>query len=177
MTTIKRKEYSGLFAPSLEPTPLTSSISKRIERRGLKNDLDGFKKAVSFTHKNIRYERDYVQYGVREYFNTPDQTLKNRSGDCEDYSQLIIAIVNGYSKRYRPKETYMTIGYYQLNPFIKPNGYHAWAYAKTREGEYIGDGTVGWTVSNKSTIGRRYHPIIGVYPRKLVLFKEIGAVI
>ena len=90
---------------------------------------------------------------------------------------LIISILNSLPKRYRPKESYMTIGYYQVNPLIKPRGFHAWAYAKTSKGEYIADATAPWVVNNKSKIGKRYHPIIGVYPYKIALFKEIGEVI
>lgn len=178
MTTLIKHRFTGLFAPALEPTPLTLSISHRIESRGIKSDLDGFKYAVAFIHRNIHYETDYVQYGVKDVFNTPDQTLRNRNADCEDMAMAVIAIVNGYQPRHRPKEIYMTIGYYELNPLIRPGGYHAWAYAKMHNrNEYIGDATVGWVVNNKSEIGRRYHPVLGVYPRKLVIFKDIGSVI
>jgi len=37
---------------------------------------------------NITYTKDKDQYGKREYFADPQETLENRKGDCEDFAWL-----------------------------------------------------------------------------------------
>lgn len=41
----------------------------------------------------IEYKSDYANYGTREYWATPSQTLASHSGDCEDSASLKAALM------------------------------------------------------------------------------------
>jgi hypothetical protein len=43
--------------------------------------------------ENIQGKYDQELYGQQEYWATPEQTLENMAGDCEDQSILFLAIV------------------------------------------------------------------------------------
>ena len=42
---------------------------------------------------HLQYEDDKTQYGVNEYFATPQELLKSRKGDCEDYAWLAYSVI------------------------------------------------------------------------------------
>lgn len=40
----------------------------------------------TWVHQDIAYETDIAQFGSLEYWAAPEQTFKNKLGDCDDYS-------------------------------------------------------------------------------------------
>lgn len=55
---------------------------------------------LKYVKNNIKYERDYSNFGVMEYWQTADETLSQGSGDCEDGAILILllSIISGVEK-------------------------------------------------------------------------------
>lgn len=71
--------------------------------------------AYSWTSINIKNIRDVDLYGWDEYWASPQNTLKNRAGDCEDKVILFLAIV---------KDQFNIEGS-MLSTYIDPLGFHA----------------------------------------------------
>ena len=46
-------------------------------------------KIVAWVHRNIWYKKDEQVHGKKEYWQTSEETLRLKSGDCEDFSVLI----------------------------------------------------------------------------------------
>lgn len=90
--------------------------------------------------KNIKYVSDINQYKQNEYWATPEQTLMNSKGDCDDYGILIAQM--GYYVGIPPYRLKVCAGYVK-----NPNGNgvvgHAYCiYLKEFTNEwYIIDGT------------------------------------
>jgi hypothetical protein len=49
--------------------------------------------AADWVWNNIEYTKDREQYGFRDYWASPEQTLESGKGDCEDYALLFLYIV------------------------------------------------------------------------------------
>lgn len=45
---------------------------------------------------NITYKKDIDVHGHPEYFQTPEQTMQLRSGDCEDFHILMMVLIYTY---------------------------------------------------------------------------------
>lgn len=50
--------------------------------------------AILFCKYQIKSECDYVTYGYSDYWASPDETLKNMQGDCEDIATLFAYIAH-----------------------------------------------------------------------------------
>jgi len=111
------------FTSFLEPTFNTRKISNNISKIS-KSKLHTIKLVNDYVNKNIRYRRDIKGYGKVEFFASPDRTLKNGWGDCEDLSSLEIAILNGVTKN-RPDKVQWAFGY-RSTFFGEPISYHSW---------------------------------------------------
>jgi len=48
------------------------------------------KEYENWIYRNIQYKRDIDQYGKIEYWATPQETLINKKGDCEDVNILLM---------------------------------------------------------------------------------------
>lgn len=49
-------------------------------------DLDLATKINTWTNKNVIFRTDREAWGVRDYWQTPRETLQTLHGDCEDYA-------------------------------------------------------------------------------------------
>ena len=54
--------------------------------------VSSYEDAKYWMYFNIEYELDSVQYGTREYWALPEETMVSKRGDCEDHAALFIAI-------------------------------------------------------------------------------------
>lgn len=56
---------------------------------------------ANWISNNIKYKSDWDQYGVDEFWQTPLETLKLKTGDCEDYAILGASMLRalGYDAR------------------------------------------------------------------------------
>lgn len=79
----------------------------------------------------VTYTRDIAQFGCSEYWQTPEEVLENKKGDCEDYVILWMYICN-LRLGIQPS---MEIYYYDL-----PDGSKSW-HAVGRYLDEIYDGT------------------------------------
>jgi len=52
-------------------------------------------------YHNIWYEKDKTQYGLKEYWARPEETLENKKGDCDDFAILAHAVLSkiGYDPK------------------------------------------------------------------------------
>ena len=77
--------------------------------------------------KNIQYKDDALIYGTNEYWQLAKETIKLRTGDCEDFAILLCSLfrANGVSA----DDVYVVVG-------RNAEGYHAWVK--------INLGTIGW---------------------------------
>lgn len=57
---------------------------------------DGFDSIRDWVAANIQYKTDEEQWGVDEYWQTPDETLSLQSGDCEDFAILLCTLLRAY---------------------------------------------------------------------------------
>ena len=55
----------------------------------------GFDDIRSWVADNIAYKSDKEQWG-RDYWQTPEETLLHRAGDCEDFSILLCSLLRAY---------------------------------------------------------------------------------
>lgn len=76
----------------------------------LSAELTSPEKIARYLWRNFAYEKDQSQFGTEEYWQSADQFLSNRKGDCEDFAVLArellkqsghkAFIVNIYGTRY-----------------------------------------------------------------------------
>jgi len=57
---------------------------------------DGFDAIRDWVAANIQYKSDEEQWGVDDYWQTPDETLSLGSGDCEDFAILLCTLLRAY---------------------------------------------------------------------------------
>jgi predicted transglutaminase-like cysteine proteinase len=72
-----------------------------------------------FVRDEIKYEEDYLTFDYRfEYWQFPEETLKLRTGDCEDQAILLCTLLR--AKGYSPEEVKVVFG------LTSSNTGHAW---------------------------------------------------
>jgi len=69
---------------------------------------DGFDAIRDWVAANIEYKTDEEQWGVDEYWQTPEETLFLRTGDCEDFAILLCTLLRAYG--IGEEQIYVTIG-------------------------------------------------------------------
>jgi hypothetical protein len=87
---------TGRYA-EYQPEPLLPLVlglvqQRRTERTPLPERVDDICALFDWMHANIRYERDDVLYDRKEYIATPQETLGNGAGDCEDHAILMASM-------------------------------------------------------------------------------------
>lgn len=56
-------------------------------------DFSNIEEAMHWVHHNIQWISDKENYGVDDYWASPEQTFIKKSGDCEDQSILLMYII------------------------------------------------------------------------------------
>lgn len=79
-------------------------------------------KSISVANQ-IEYVSDFEAHGVNNYWQTPEETLKRKTGDCEDHAILLAYYIKKSYVEYEPKiiiGTIEDIGH----AWVKWNGYY-----------------------------------------------------
>lgn len=106
-------------------------------------NLDDFgimKLATNFIHKSISYLEDGYR-GYIDYWQLPEETICFGTGDCEDTSILLLAVLDTFGI-----EAYMTIGYLYQN---RNKTGHAWVAVKINNRWYTIETTNGEIYNEK----------------------------
>jgi predicted transglutaminase-like cysteine proteinase len=53
-----------------------------------KDEFNGVLEINKVVNRNVQYAQDIFQYGLSDYWATPEETLTSHYGDCEDFSIL-----------------------------------------------------------------------------------------
>jgi len=69
---------------------------------------DGFDDIRDWVADNIEYKIDEEQWGVDEYWQTPEETLSLYSGDCEDFAILLCTLFRAYG--ISEEQMYVAVG-------------------------------------------------------------------
>lgn len=55
--------------------------------------FDFVERVLDWIRSHITYTSDHDQFGMREYFALPSETLASRKGDCEDFANLSVSLL------------------------------------------------------------------------------------
>jgi hypothetical protein len=69
---------------------------------------DGFDAIRDWVAANIEYKSDEEQWGVEEYWQTPEETLALYTGDCEDFAILLCTLLRAYG--ISEEQIYVAVG-------------------------------------------------------------------
>lgn len=53
-----------------------------------KTDNEIIKRVNEYVNHSIKYKSDQVNYGKKDYYASPIETIQKKAGDCEDYAML-----------------------------------------------------------------------------------------
>ncbi len=62
--------------------------------QNLSNELTSPEKIARFLWRNFSYEKDQTQFGTEERWQSADEFLSTRKGDCEDFAVLAKELLN-----------------------------------------------------------------------------------
>lgn len=69
------------------------SVNKLINHLSDKSETEKLFNVNNYVNYNIKYVNDLNLYNSLDYWASPDETLKNKAGDCEDFAILKMAIL------------------------------------------------------------------------------------
>jgi predicted transglutaminase-like cysteine proteinase len=96
-------------------TPENQNIKSFSNEIGTNNPVEVYR----FVRDEIKYEEDYLNFDYRfEYWQFPEETLKLRTGDCEDQAILLCTLLR--AKGYSPEDVKVVFG------LTSSNTGHAW---------------------------------------------------
>lgn len=68
-------------SPALsQPAPDLSPIEQAVSHLKTPEDI------ARYAWKNFRFERDQRHFGKEEYWQSPEEFIRNKAGDCEDFA-------------------------------------------------------------------------------------------
>jgi len=72
---------------------------KKVTIKWLTENCTSPERLSAWLRRNIYYKTDVETHGVRDYWQHPEWTLRNREGDCEDFAWLAYEVLKkqGYS--------------------------------------------------------------------------------
>ena len=82
----QRREVIGMDNMSYMSNTLVPALTQKIIAARVSPE--------SYIQENFTYISDYQNYGIRDFWAYPDETISRMSGDCEDYAILEKSVVD-----------------------------------------------------------------------------------
>jgi len=98
------------------------------------SDTEKMQKIEKWVHDNISYKSDAENYGESERWAFPIETLRKKSGDCEDQAFLVHSL--GLAARVSPHRL-RTYGGLVYDPNNTAPGGHGWTAFQRDDGEWV----------------------------------------
>jgi len=73
---------------------IPDDVKKHFDKYNKMSDDDKVRIVLKWVHDNITYTKDLKVWKVTEYWQTPEETMMLKTGDCEDGSILAYCILN-----------------------------------------------------------------------------------
>lgn len=83
-----KKEFLGF----IQPNDMNIGLNTIIERGDVLADLSELNK---YLNTEVAYKKDW-EFGKENYWQTPEETLKIKTGDCEDFSAALLSLFLAY---------------------------------------------------------------------------------
>ena len=111
-------EYARLFITPRDPVVIQKEA--QITTNPFIPDLIELRDWVA---NNIKYRYDSEAHGMSDYWQLPRETISLGTGDCEDFSILLVSLLR--ANGYEPSDVYVMAGYKSGGPG------HAWVVVET----------------------------------------------
>lgn len=90
----------GLVVISFVPNANAQSfIQPSLSINTISQNLSTPDAIAKFLWRNFQFQEDQEQFGKEEYWQTPEEFLANKKGDCEDFALLSKALLNKIGKK------------------------------------------------------------------------------
>ena len=174
---------SGTFTTFLTPTAATSQLASQMTQ-GCTTPVQALCRLAKLRSIKaqdglpiVDYKSDSEGYRQLEFWASPDKTITNRYGDCEDMAMLICAMAQGLPDNLRPSEVRVVVGKADplvVLPFISGFGmFHSWCEAYIDHIWYIVDGVNGHCGTYPDF---RYRHMFGIYPDRIQMFGGVALI-
>lgn len=106
MKRLKTKQFfcilfSALFIAGLFPVRSghAASFPLPLELTQIAAQLSGPEAIAGYMWKNFRVESDQKNFGREEYWQSPQELLQNRRGDCEDFARFAYELLRAQGRK------------------------------------------------------------------------------
>jgi len=117
------------------------------------DDLKIFSNVLHYVNANYSYKRDFLKFGVDENWESIDNLIVSKKGDCETLTMLVIMLCRRAGVD--PNKVFMADGLYYVKQTDAEYG-HAWPVLWYNDKWYVGESTAMQPIEVWSNVKDRY---------------------